>query len=150
MTPTLRWAVMRAILMFHNCEGLCHKTVSTDHNLWRERRAEADSSRGPSVHQPNALPLGHTGSLESHQHWGETYWSFYCSVGASTGGCGTYLITAARTQTKDGMRKLPSNDFGTLSPPCSLSWRQRRRRRWWWWWWWWWWCPFLQHTIPLT
>ena len=32
MTPTLRWAAMRAILMFHNCEGQSHKTVSTDHN----------------------------------------------------------------------------------------------------------------------
>ena len=26
-------AAMRAILMFNNCEGLSHKTVSTDHNL---------------------------------------------------------------------------------------------------------------------
>ena len=30
---TLRWAAMRAILMFHNCEGQIHKTVSTDHNF---------------------------------------------------------------------------------------------------------------------
>ena len=30
MTPALRWAVMRAILMFRNCEGQGHKTVSTD------------------------------------------------------------------------------------------------------------------------
>ena len=29
MTPALRWAAMRAILMFHNCEGQSHKTVST-------------------------------------------------------------------------------------------------------------------------
>ena len=34
MTPALRWAEMRAILMFHNnCEGQSHKTVSTDHNF---------------------------------------------------------------------------------------------------------------------
>ena len=26
MTPALRWAAMRAILMFHNCEGQSHKT----------------------------------------------------------------------------------------------------------------------------
>ena len=58
----LRWAAMRAILMFHNCDGQSHKTVSTDHNFWRERRAEADSNRGPSAYQPNALPLGQTGS----------------------------------------------------------------------------------------
>ena len=34
MIPALRWAAMRAILMFdHNCEGQSHKTVSTDHNV---------------------------------------------------------------------------------------------------------------------
>ena len=33
MTSELRWAAMRAILMFHNCEGQSHNTVSTDHNL---------------------------------------------------------------------------------------------------------------------
>ena len=33
MTFALRWAAMRAILMFHNCEGQSHKTVSADHNL---------------------------------------------------------------------------------------------------------------------
>ena len=32
MTSALRWAAMRAILMFHNCEGQSHKTVSTDHD----------------------------------------------------------------------------------------------------------------------
>ena len=34
----------------------------TDHNFWREKTAEADSNRGPSAYQPNALPLGQTGS----------------------------------------------------------------------------------------
>ena len=33
MIPALRWAAMRTILMFHNCEGQSHKTVSTDHNF---------------------------------------------------------------------------------------------------------------------
>ena len=33
--------------------------MSTEHNFWRERRAEADSNRGPSAYQPNAKPLGH-------------------------------------------------------------------------------------------
>ena len=56
---------MRAILMFHSCEGQSHKTVSTDHNFWRERRAETDSNRGPSAYQPSALPLGQTGSQSS-------------------------------------------------------------------------------------
>ena len=32
MTSAFRWAAMRAILMFHNCEGQSHETVSTDHN----------------------------------------------------------------------------------------------------------------------
>ena len=26
--------------------------LSTDHNFWRERRAEADSNRGPFAYQP--------------------------------------------------------------------------------------------------
>ena len=62
MTPALRWAAMRAILMFHNCERQSHKTVSTDYNFQRERRAEADSNRGPSAYQLNAILLGQTGS----------------------------------------------------------------------------------------
>ena len=33
VTPALRWAATRAILMFRNCEGQSHKTVSIDHNL---------------------------------------------------------------------------------------------------------------------
>ena len=33
MTSALRWAAMRAILMFHNCEGQSHKMVSTDCNF---------------------------------------------------------------------------------------------------------------------
>ena len=38
-----------------NCEGQSHKTVSTDHNFWRERWAEADSNWGPSTYRPNRL-----------------------------------------------------------------------------------------------
>ena len=33
MIPALRWAAIRAILIFHNCEGQSHKTVSTDHKF---------------------------------------------------------------------------------------------------------------------
>ena len=33
MIPALRWAAVRTILMFHNCEGQSHKTLSTDHNF---------------------------------------------------------------------------------------------------------------------
>ena len=60
MAPALWWAAMRAILMFHYCEGQSDNTVSTGHNFWRERRAETDSNRGP--YQPNALPVDQTGS----------------------------------------------------------------------------------------
>ena len=38
-----------------------HKTMSTNHNFWRERRAKAVSNRSPSAYQPNALTLGQTG-----------------------------------------------------------------------------------------
>ena len=34
MTPALRWAAMRAILMFHNCEEQSHKTVFRDIRYW--------------------------------------------------------------------------------------------------------------------
>ena len=37
MTSALRLEAMRAILMFHNCEGQSHKTVSTNHNLFEEK-----------------------------------------------------------------------------------------------------------------
>ena len=70
MTPALKWAVMRAILMFH-CEGQSHKTVSTDHNVWRERRAEADSNRGPSAYQrPQRLTVRPNWlSHSSYEEW---------------------------------------------------------------------------------
>ena len=53
-------------------DGQSHKTVSTNHNLfsWGERRAEAVSNRGPYAYQPNASPLGQTGSLEIQQDHG--------------------------------------------------------------------------------
>ena len=36
--------------------------MSTNQNFWWQRRAKADWNRGPSGYQPNALPLGQTGS----------------------------------------------------------------------------------------
>ena len=44
-----------------------HKTVSTNHNFWREMRAEAVSNRGSSAYQPTALTLGQTGSHNFHK-----------------------------------------------------------------------------------
>ena len=49
MTPALRWAAMRAILMFHNCEGQSHKTVSTDHNLSEEKGGPRRNRSGLAV-----------------------------------------------------------------------------------------------------
>ena len=75
MTSAFRWAAMRAILLFHKCEGQSHKTVSTDHNFWRKRRAEADSNWGPSAYKPNALLLGQTGSHQAKKTVSSFIWT---------------------------------------------------------------------------
>ena len=67
MTPALRWAAMRAIFNVSvGSDGQSHRAVSTNIPFWRERRAEAALNQGPSTYQPNALPLGQTGSLAIH------------------------------------------------------------------------------------
>ena len=43
----LRWA---AILMFHNCQGKSHETVSTDYNLFEEKGE-------PKRYRTEILPL---------------------------------------------------------------------------------------------
>ena len=43
-------------------DKVTNKTAFKDHNFCRERGAEANSNRSPSAYQPNALPLGQTGS----------------------------------------------------------------------------------------
>ena len=44
-------------------DGQSHRTVSTNHNLFEEKgEPKRVSNRGPSACQPNALPLGQTGS----------------------------------------------------------------------------------------
>ena len=68
MTSALRWAAMRAILMFHNCEGQSHKTVHKSQLLKRkESRSGIKSARSfrrrPLQYQPTVSPLGQTGSL---------------------------------------------------------------------------------------
>ena len=52
-----------------------HKTVSTKTQPFRrERRAETVSNRGPSAYQPNALPLGQTGSHHINMFYrGDSY-----------------------------------------------------------------------------
>ena len=83
MTSVLRWAVMRAILMFQ--KKVMTKSQDSVHKpqpFWRERRAEPVSNRGPSAYQPNALPLGLTGSHSQFQ------WSLsICSAVKSSSGC---------------------------------------------------------------
>ena len=37
--------------------------LSTNHNFWKEGRAEEESNQSSSAYQPNALLLGRTGSL---------------------------------------------------------------------------------------
>ena len=62
--------------------GLSHKTVSTDHSFWRERRTEA---------QPDALPLGQTGSHTRYLFSASLYlrdrffrgWLFFLIIGKS-------------------------------------------------------------------
>ena len=45
MTSALKWAAMRAILMFHNCEGQSHKTVSSPQTTTFEEKGEPKRSR---------------------------------------------------------------------------------------------------------
>ena len=111
MTSAFRWAAMRAILMFRNCEGQSYKTVSTDHNFWWERRAEADSNWGPSAYQPNALPLGQTGSQPIPQRGV----IFYLGPGSSIVGC-TVLVMDTVTAIRDRVR---------LEPAVMLPWSPR-------------------------
>ena len=65
MIPALRWAAMRAILMFQQevmdkVTGQCPQTTTF------LKRKESRSGIEPRsfAYQPNALPLGHTGSLD--------------------------------------------------------------------------------------
>ena len=56
--------VIRFDSLVYDALPLCHKdSLHTPQLLKREaRRAEAESNQGPSVYQPNALPLGQNGS----------------------------------------------------------------------------------------
>ena len=50
-------------------QSLSTNSVHKSTPFWRERRAEAVSNRGPSAYQPNALPLGQTGSHSWNSRW---------------------------------------------------------------------------------
>ena len=47
MTSALRWAGMRAILMFHNCEGQSHKTLDSVHRPQFFKRKKSRSRFEP-------------------------------------------------------------------------------------------------------
>ena len=126
---------MRAILMFHNCEEQSHKTVSTDHNFWRQRRAKVDSNRGPSAYQPNAVPLGQTGSqkhsigyfifIEQQRERGmESGWGG--GVGGTDGGRAKERKSEERRQASEGRRHTPSIAFRHL-PPILWQWLDCRK-----------------------
>ena len=70
MTPALRSAARHFNVSLTARDKVTSKLVSTGHNFLRERRAKADSNRGSSAYQPNALPLGQTSSLDGEGNSG--------------------------------------------------------------------------------
>ena len=58
---------MKAILLFYSLWGTVTKPVSVNYKFWSEMSAEAESNKGPSTYQPNALPLRQTGVITSHR-----------------------------------------------------------------------------------
>ena len=100
----LRWAAIRAILMFHNCEGQSHKTASTDHNFWGERRAEADSNRGPSAYQPKALLLGQSGSQDKPTIIGGSCYKYHFFVATKI------FLCRQKTLCRDKRRSVATKD----------------------------------------
>ena len=61
-------------------DGQSQDSVHKPQPFWRERRAEAVSNRSPPAYQPNALPLGQTGSQGRRPGTG----AFYCRAGLFT------------------------------------------------------------------
>ena len=76
--------------------------------FFKRRRAEAVSNRGPSAYQPNALPLGQTGSLATTDHSPSFDWHTSFSQSISTG---------AQT-------RLLRQTYGDVQVP--LSWKQSK------------------------
>ena len=109
---------MRATLMFHNCEGQRHKTVSTDHRLWSERRAKSDSNRGPSAYQPNALPLDQTGS----RYQGRTHWMFIRARFDAM--LLSKIVPTARMEVCAELRAIGSGEFRVVNK--GSDWAQRQ------------------------
>ena len=78
--------------------------MSTDHNFWKERRAEVELNWGPSAYQPNALPLGQTSSPMffksiGYLYVGQSIWYFtygvsrvHCTLGCLNTFCRPYCF----------------------------------------------------------
>ena len=125
---------MWAILIFHNCEGQSHKSVSTDHNFWRERRAEADSNRGPSAYQPNALPLGQAGSLIALYRTAHFYTQ---TSSSSVTESLSYISSSSDTRSCEWLNPLDTWSVKLVSISWHLIAKQKhwdaiRHRRWHW------------------
>ena len=65
-----------SLIMRDKITGQCPQN-----NFGRERRAEAESNRGPSAYQPNALPLGQTGSHTDSPVLGPIYFPRTINMG---------------------------------------------------------------------
>ena len=66
-------------------DGQSQDSVHKPQPFWRERRAKAESNQGPSAYQPNALPLGQTGSVtDNHLSLSNacTFYNDICVSGA--------------------------------------------------------------------
>ena len=81
MIPALRWAVMRAILMFQkevmdNVTRQCPQTTT----FLKRKENRSGIELGPSAYQPNALPLGQTGSHSARNERTVLYSSCHCEA----------------------------------------------------------------------
>ena len=101
--------------------GQCPQTTTF---FGRERRAEADLNRGPSAYQPNALPLGQTGSHPPGRRSGLT---IKRAAQPQAGGCRPRLVDTAGGGVQDAMliktrvNKPSPTSFLHSTPVASLS-----------------------------
>ena len=67
MTPALRWAAMRTIWKFHNCEGQSHMTVSTVTTFEEKGEPKQIRTEAPLLTslttRPNRFSVGGAGSI---------------------------------------------------------------------------------------
>ena len=87
--------------------------MSTNHNFWRERRAEAVSNRGPSAYQPTALPLGQTGSRLGARLLPQSY------IGGQLRG-GKECPFSGVTKSGRIWRKVPKSDARSLEEGAEM------------------------------